>query len=164
VKVLLYVFYTFAWILIILNTFFFFKVIAKIRKEVNSRSDRERVDKITSKLKWYPIVQIVCIIPGTINRIYNLVLEDDSFILTLLQAIFDYSSGFLFALVYGLNPTIIKAIKELFSKCFPCCCKDKKSTKSLITVNDETSQNSFNISYSNINAKRLTFISSMEDD
>ena len=145
-KILVIFFYSLAWILIVINSFFFFKVITKIRKEINHEEDLVLVEKFTSKLKWYPIVQIICLIPGTINRIYNMCTDQNNFELTLLQAIFDYLSGFLFAIVYGFNSSIKKAIyKCLFMLC--CCFKEEKTTKIIrqrdIDELDQTNKESF---------------------
>lgn len=107
------------------NCFFFIKVIYKVKRDLNSSSDAEIVNKFTTKLKWYPIVQIICLLPGTINRIYNFSTQHEVFVLTLIQALFDFSSGFFFAIVYGLNPTIRNAICSCFRVCF---CRKKKRT------------------------------------
>jgi len=144
--------------MIIINCFFLIKVIATVKKLINQESDKEMVDRVTYKLKWYPIIQIICFVPATINRVYDYLTGNESFILTLIQAIFDYSSGFLFAIVYGLNHTIIDYLRDCLSICF-CCKKKKENDKSFIETdsrksfyNDKSMENQ-NLSFISIDQK-----------
>jgi len=150
-NILFIFYYSFAWVMIIINCFFFFKVITKVRREVNHASDLDLVQKVTSKLKWYPIIQIICLIPGTINRTYDMLTDEQSFELTLIQAIFDYLSGFLFAIVYGLNPSLKNAIY----KCIRfCCCK--KTRTSFLSEDLNVSKDSFKTRSLTVNNRTFT--------
>ncbi len=128
--------------MIIINCFFFCKVIYQLRGFVhdNRPNDLEMTVKFTSKLKWYPIVQIVTLLPGTINRVFNILMKKQNFELMLLQAIFDYSSGLLFALVYGLNPTMLKVI----CRCVNLCCCNQKEYHSLSVITSGLSDDLIN--------------------
>jgi hypothetical protein len=68
----------------------------------------------------FPVAQIVCFIPATINRLYNLILKEDVFALTVIQAILDYSLGFIITAIFVFSPTIkyslLLFIKKKFGK------------------------------------------------
>jgi len=139
--------------MIIINCFFLIKVIATVKKLINQESDKEMVDRVTYKLKWYPIIQIICFVPATINRVNDYLTGNESFILTLIQTIFDYSSGFLFAIAYGLNHTIIDYLSDCLSICC-CCIKKKEKDKSIkeTDYNDKSMENQ-NLSFISIDQK-----------
>lgn len=86
------------------------------------QNEHELIYKYTSKLRLYPIVQIISFIPATINRFHNLGSNDQNFTLTLLQCIFDSLTGLMFAFVYGFTNTVRNSIGECFQNIF---CKKK---------------------------------------
>ena len=50
--------------------------------------------------KWFSIVQIICIIPSTINRIFNVIDNEPIFIISLLQTIFGSLIGLGYFIIY----------------------------------------------------------------
>lgn len=71
-------------------------------------------------MKWYPIVQILCWIPGTINRILVLSDKNEMFFMLVLQTIFDSLVGFFTMLVFMTSPenkhSILICCKKIFRK------------------------------------------------
>ncbi len=119
-KSLTIIYYTFTWLIILLNTFFVIKLILQLRDEL--KSEIELVDRYTRKLRLYPLVQIISYIPCTINRIYNLSTGGDNFYLMITQIIFDSLTGLMFSFVYGFNASVKKNLSEC---CVLLCCKKK---------------------------------------
>jgi hypothetical protein len=77
------------------------------------------VCRYINKLKLYPIIQIVSIIPATINRVlYYFFDKKDLFWLAVIQIIFDSLTGLIFSIVYGFNPNVRKIIYDLLIRIF----------------------------------------------
>ena len=76
---------------------------------------RHLVSKYFPKLIAYNVVQIVCIIPPSIHRIYYLIVGIENYHLMLFQTIFDSITGLLFAIVYGMNNSVRNELKILGS-------------------------------------------------
>jgi len=104
--------------------------------------------KYASKLKWFPIIQIIVFLPQSIDHLCRIMFETRSFALVLIKIITTSSSGFLFCVIYGLNPFIQSKIRE-----YLCCCCMKNSIapklrlSEVIEVNESTAYiNNSNIS------------------
>lgn len=69
-----------------------------------------------SIMKWYPICQVICMIPATINRVVNLSNDKHYFVLSLLQAIFDYILGVFICIIFLLSPEIKHSLIFCFKK------------------------------------------------
>ncbi len=67
-----------------------------------------------SVMKWYPIIQIICSIPATINRLYDVITKSNSFWLMLIQALFDGIEGLLITIIFLLDPEIKHSLKICF--------------------------------------------------
>lgn len=115
VRKMTYIYYSFIWLLIILNAYFVIKVIVALTRRATVES-RHYISRTTSHLKWYPIVLIISFVPGTIRRIIILSSgdENDWIGLIYIQAIFDAIQGGCFALVYSLTPEVRQAVKQLY--------------------------------------------------
>jgi hypothetical protein len=111
------IYYTFTWVVIILNSYFVLKVIWVLQQELGT--EQQLIDKYTRKLRSYPIVQIVSYIPATINRIYNLSYCTENFELMMIQIIFDSITGLMYCFVFGFNNSVKKAVGE-FCRSFFC--------------------------------------------
>ena len=103
------------WILIILNSYFVIKVIARMREKAMDES-YFYISRTTSNLKWYPIILIICFIPATIHRIMDITVKVEVKFLLYVQGIFDSLQGLLFVIVYSLTPEVQLALKELWKK------------------------------------------------
>jgi hypothetical protein len=102
------------WIILSLNIYFVARLVCLLRKEL--QDDEELINRYTSKLKWYPLIQIISLLPATISRLYYLATRDNNFYLVLIQCIFDSLTGLMFSLVYGFNPSVRAALVELCRK------------------------------------------------
>jgi hypothetical protein len=54
----------------------------------------------------YPIAQVICFVPATINRFYNIITKEDLYALTVIQSIVDYCMGFIITLIFIFSPAI----------------------------------------------------------
>ena len=99
-------------LLLLINAFFIFKVIFKMKKMVIEQN-RNFIESASSRLKWYPIVLIFCFLPTIILGFFpsNHSIEE---ILLWFQAIVDSIQGLLFVIVYSLTPEVNQATKQLF--------------------------------------------------
>jgi hypothetical protein len=82
---------------------------------------------------FYPIAQIICFIPATINRLYNIITKEELFSLMVIQAILDYSLGFIITMIFLSSPsikyTLLAFIKRL-------CNKNKKTMETTMLSED----------------------------
>jgi hypothetical protein len=82
------------------------------------------INRYINKLQYYPIVQIICIFPATVNRIMYYYFDHNYvFWMSLIQIIFDSLTGLIFSIVFGFNPNVIMIICEFKEK---ICSKKKK--------------------------------------
>lgn len=141
-------YYSLTWLIILLNCYFVVKLICMLKIEL--QGEKELVQKYTSKLRLYPVVQIVSFVPATVNRIYGLAnpYSPDDFTLTLIQLIFDSLTGLMFSIVYGFNASVKNALADCF-----CC---KKNSGSQISESLETQQKSRNKSLTYLDDTILT--------
>ncbi len=86
-----------------------------------------------SVMKWYPIVQIVCSLPATVNRLYDIITKSNNFWLMLIQAFFDGIEGLMITIIFLLEPEIKHSLKFCFLRIF------NKNRNFLIVRENETS-------------------------
>ena len=128
-------FYLIDWYIIIVNLFFILKICMLTKK--NSKSKNE----LYSYIKWYPIVNVICDVAATVNRIYGLFDGKDLiFVLSIIQAVFDSLQGLVFMIIFLMSPGISQSIvvfcRRLFNK--------KLDLQSSLFTNDSSN----NVSYS----------------
>ena len=129
-------YYIVTWIIVILNTIFVVLLIWNL-KQLNCND--EMIKRYINKLKLYPIIQIVSLIPATINRImYYFYDIKNIFWMAVLQIIFDSLTGLIFSIVYGFNPNVRTIIYDFMER----ICSKKKN------VNPLDKENSFDDSAS----------------
>ncbi len=104
------------WFFIILNLFFILKVINILNENVTSRN--KYLMKIYSVMKWYPIVQIICSLPATINRLYDIIAKENNFALMITQSIFDSLEGCFITIVFLFSPEIKNSLNICWYKFF----------------------------------------------
>jgi len=110
---LISVVYLFLWCLFILSGFYIIKVITFLKNNYTNRKETEIISKYTSKIKYYPIIQICCLIPASISRLLKQINESNSIcFIELLNIIFLNMQGFLYFLIFGLNPMILDRIRQ----------------------------------------------------
>jgi hypothetical protein len=155
------IYFCFIWLVVILNSFFFIIVIINLHK-LKSEENSQFINRITSRLKWYPVIITILLIPSTVNRVLNLTLNMKLDILIYLQTIADSIQGLIFGLVYTLSPEVKQALAQMWKKSFR---KDKTSMFNQST--NRSSQESLNFiseyetrkqSY-NINSKSSEYVS-----
>jgi hypothetical protein len=92
---------------------------------------------------FYPVAQIICFIPATINRLYNIINKQDQFALSIIHSIFDYSLGFIITLIFVFSPTIKYSLLSRLKK---LCKKQNRDTNTTI-LSEEKLIRDFNNSY-----------------
>jgi hypothetical protein len=108
-------YYLVNWFFIILNSFFIFKVIAILRQSIRNKNNLGLLQTF-HKLKWFPIVQIICLIPGTITRIFNILHLQPYFPLVIVQTFFGSFIGVFYLIVYIRLPHVKIALKAFFQR------------------------------------------------
>lgn len=82
----------------------------------NLNEDNQFLMKKYSMMKWYPIFQVIYMIPSTINRIYTLLTKQHIFVMSMLQSIFDSSLGITICIIFLLSPEIKNSLIACFKK------------------------------------------------
>lgn len=124
-------FYSVNWFFIILNSFFIFKVIG-ILKSQSIKSNRSRVLLgVNHAIKWFPIAQIICVIPSTISRIYNVLDKPPNFTLIIFQTIFGSILGVCYLIIYVRIPYVKHALNIFYCKVFNI----KRKNTEIVTQN-----------------------------
>jgi hypothetical protein len=73
--------------------------------------------RVVDRLKYYPMILIVCWTFATINRIYDSIHpRSPSLGLIVMQTIFQTLQGFFNAMVYGLTPSVRNVWRESLAK------------------------------------------------
>jgi hypothetical protein len=69
-----------------------------------------------NRLKWFPISQIVCMIPSTISRMYSVFDLEPNMVLTISQTIFGSILGVLYFIIYIRIPHVKHSLKVFYYK------------------------------------------------
>ncbi len=117
------IYFCFIWLVVILNSYFILIVIINLHK-LKSEENSQFINRITSRLKWYPVIITILLIPSTVNRVLNLTMNIKLDILIYIQTIADSIQGLIFVLVYTLSPEVKQALAQMCKKYFR---KDKTS-------------------------------------
>lgn len=114
-----FIFYIPLWIVIVFNLFVYYRVysgLAPLLSVPNDENTKGMV-RVIERLKYYPMILIVCWTFATINRIYDSVHpRSPVFALVILQTMFQTLQGFFNAMVYGLTPSVRNVWRESFAK------------------------------------------------
>jgi len=149
--------FVFIWICILLNFIFYCKVINFIKINFSGSEEDSQDKKYIYSLISYFLIQILCIMPATVNRMYQLFTNERMNFLDYLQSIFDCSQGLAYSIVYGFNPTLRESIKITFKKFFV---RDKLTDK---LINRKETSDSVKSLKSNINFTRISLIDRSDD-
>jgi hypothetical protein len=144
--------YLFMWILILLNIFLTFKVVRFLNQNYVTRFEREITSKYIWKLLRFIVIQIICVSPGTINRLLQIFFDIQVYEIEVLQLFMVVSQGFLFALAYGFNSQVKKVLLGTCGiYCCSCCVGCIKSRRaSHSSYSQKLNERSHNQSDSNI--------------
>lgn len=123
------------WLCIIFNLILYSKVIKYIKNSFDEE-DSSQANNYTRPLMMYSIIQVICLLPTTINRIYQIFNYSNLDGLDYIQSICDVGQGLLYSIAFGFNPTIRKAISDSFRSKF------KKNEEDLEKRNSLKSENS----------------------
>lgn len=148
--------YVLIWICILLNLVLYTIVIRFIKKHLQEE-EKEKMKRYINSLISYSVIQIIIVLPATINRIYQLASHENIIILDFIQSAFDCSQGLAYSIVYGFNPTVREAIISRVQNFFT----RRKSNSSINSRKD--SQDTENSLKSNINFTRITLIDKNDD-
>jgi len=102
------------WVIIAFNIYAYFSVIQKINTQINMISEKEDFKRqLVRKLKFYPIILVICYLPDTVNRIYDFVNSNDpSYALTMIAGASTCLTGILNALLYGFTDVVRQALRR----------------------------------------------------
>lgn len=127
--------FSFFWSLFFVSFYFIRNVIIFLEKNYTDKTEKEIIYKYIKKIRLYPMIQVMCMIPCTLNRFIQL-FGQHFIIFDYLIVIFFSIQGFLYALVFGFNPFIKDRLKEFFQKYCNCCLgedQEKKGKEELTT-------------------------------
>jgi len=105
-------FYIPLWIAIGFNIYAYIKVVRFIKKYISTTLEI----RFIHRLKYYPIVLVICWTFATVNRIYN-IFGKEILALTFLHVTLGGLQGLLNAFIYGTNDQVKQVWKERI-----CCC------------------------------------------
>jgi hypothetical protein len=101
-------YYLWLWLGIAYNSYVFFNIYRKIKAMGEAAGNGS---SMAARLRLYPIVLLVCQLPGTIATIYEVGSGGKMiFFLSMVQVIFGTSNGLWNALVYGLTPEVTRVL------------------------------------------------------
>jgi hypothetical protein len=106
------------WMVIVYNIYNYVQIYKKLK--LVQRQHGIKDDSITSALKYFPLILIICWLPGSLNRILG-AFTDPAVGFYVFHSFFACISGFLNSLAYGFNASVRESIKN-------CICR-KKPTK-----------------------------------
>ena len=132
--------------LLSVNIYFTIKLIQILREDLGENN--QLMFKYSARLKWFPIIQIICFLPNTICRILHFN-SKGFFAFEIIRAVTESSSGFIFSIVYAYNPIIKKKIADLF------CCNKRKNKKLELNEKSEDMMNNTSSEISNTTLKSL---------
>lgn len=148
--------YALFWILIGLNFYFNIKIISFIRKELSNENELISAKIYIRKLTIFPIIQTLLLIPGTINRFFELLLGQNVGILIIIHATAVCSTGLIYSVVYGLNNQIKELLINSFNKYFNRNQYSENINNNISNSQDDSGSN-FNNSLHHID-NRVSFI------
>lgn len=94
------------------NIYLYYRVIEKVKCQLNFEEVGEEWVVVVRKLKLYPLIGIVCLLPMLVEKIYNTFYNSDIILIFHVLAAFTMSvNGLLNAVIYGLNSTVRATIK-----------------------------------------------------
>jgi hypothetical protein len=126
--------YIFTWLLIFINFFYNYLIVRYLTKELQSKEEKQLLSKYIWKLLKYPLIQVICMGPGTLFRFFQVALSMEIKGLSVVHILFTCSQGILYALAYGFTTQVKEVLKELISCVY--CRKDN------IVESDEKSNSS----------------------
>jgi len=96
------------WSVFTYNTIVYASIVKNVRKELKLIEGLDSyIDTVIKKLQMYPAVLMVCMVPTSLNRIYDTIWPDDpSIVLTCIAFGILSCMGLFNAIVYGCTPSV----------------------------------------------------------
>lgn len=110
-----FIFYIPLWIVVAFNLYVYWLIYNGLAPLLQGPSDASTKGmlRVVDRLKYYPMILIVCWTFATINRIYDSIHpRNPSLGLIMMQTIFQTLQGFFNAMVYGLTPSVRNVWRE----------------------------------------------------
>ncbi len=148
--------YTIVYMLLIFNimiTCFVVRFLYKIKNHDN----KEAISRYIWLLVRYPLIQIICVLPITINRIVFFINGSYSTPIEVTALLFNSIQGLAYSIGYGYTDKVKSTLLECLDKVF-CCNKYKK--KAILDINNAHSSSMSTESYS----YRQSFIDDLSMD
>jgi len=133
--------YAFVWILIIINFILNCKALRYLNRHFVSIEEQQMIKGYIWKLLRYPFIQIICILPGTINRLMQIIWNRNNATLQVFQLIFTTLEGLLFAIAYGYTTQVKSTLSENLNRYFYYCpCFRRKKIRRSESESSENTQ------------------------
>lgn len=136
-------FYAPLWVCVAYNSFVYVRVTMLVKRTITmapaSDVNVQRMRKIMRRLAFYPFVLVIVWTFSSINFLVE-AFGDGRIIMPLaaMDTFFAGLQGLLNAIVYGMSPGILLALRERAAETFPSCCKlSSVSRQSLIDAGAE---------------------------
>jgi hypothetical protein len=100
--------YTIVWSIILLNFIFYYKTKRLLIQEIGD--DEELINRYTSRLRWFPIIQALAMFPSAFNKCVYYILGKHYFIIFIVRSISDGLAGCIFSILYISHPAVIGSI------------------------------------------------------
>jgi hypothetical protein len=113
-------FYGLLILMILLNIYIYLKIYWNLKDGKCLSKDRELIKKFMNRVKWYPIIMVVCYGTNLFHRIYYIIYQDANPILDLISGNLGSLVGFINTIAYGITETVrasyAKAIRKWFGR------------------------------------------------
>ncbi len=117
-------------IILLLNWYFIISTIRSLNVQFSSPEEKRIVSGYISKISLFPLIQTICMFPSYVNKFF-IFFELEFHWLNIVQTIFCCSQGLLYALVYGCNTKVKKALKETAKRTL--CCEEEPNRISIVS-------------------------------
>ena len=97
-----------------------------IERTVSEKMRVKKRGKALNRMIFFPLILIVCYLPGTIRRILDAFDVTSPYWLAMTQTVLNALIGFFDALVYGLTRDVRKKDMEYLRKCCKRYCNDEE--------------------------------------
>lgn len=119
----------------LINTYFTCLVCSLIKKHSNLSADIIREYLVyTRHCVYFPLIEVISMIPGTINKIMYLTHNDVGFYGNLFQILFDAVLGIVCSVLFCSLSEVKVHVKRFF-RCLGCC--RRVSSKDKISLDEE---------------------------
>lgn len=105
-------------LIILLNIYIYFKIYRILKDDKCLSQDRDLIQKFLNRVKWYPIIMIVCYGTNLVHRIYYIIYEEDNPVFDLISGNLAALSGFINTIAYGITQKVRAVYVKAISKCF----------------------------------------------